>query len=364
MTKPKVLFIGDLNTQLPEYKDFSSRFDCVKYEVPSTKEELISDFKNKFQDVSAIYGAWLGFGLLGGFKDEIVAAAPPSLKVVLVCSVGYNHYNGEQMAERGIALTNVPSDSAADPVADLVLYNTLAAFRNFKMASENFAGDIKHLVQARCMADSNEFDLKTGSVLLKPRNGYSFGEQIGGRPCLNPKNHNVVIVGFGNIGQTIARRLSLIGMHIHYVKRRRLSESEEADLGFPVTYHATISDAKEVADLVVIACPGTPETYHLIDGLVISSFAKPIRIINIGRGSVIDEQALVDGLKLGKVLFAGLDVFENEPNVHPELFGRQDVVLTPHIGASTVENFDYTAIYAMKNIEDILGGGPGLSRVN
>lgn len=106
------------------------------------------------------------------------------------------------------------------------------------------------------------------------------------------------------------------------------------------------------------------KTYHLIDGLVISSFAKPIRIINIGRGSVIDEQALVDGLKLGKVLFAGLDVFENEPNVHPELFGRQDVVLTPHIGASTVENFDYTAIYAMKNIEDILGGGPGLSRVN
>lgn len=364
MTKPKVLIIGDLNTELPEYKKFSLRFECVHYTVPSTKEQVVADFHSKFQDVVAIYGAWLGFVLLGGFKDELVDAAPESLKVVLICSVGHDHYDGKQMAERGIVLTNVPSDGAAEPVADLVLYNTLAAFRNFPMASAVFSPELNHTVASRKMADTNHFDRENGKVVLGPGGGYSFGEKIGGRECLSPRNHHAVVVGFGNIGQTIARRLALVGMHIHYVKRTRLAPHEEESFGFPLTYHPTVSDAGSVADLVVIACPGTPETYHMVDKTVIAAFSKPFRIINIGRGPVIDEEALVAGLKTGKILFAGLDVFENEPQAHPELFGRQDVVLTPHIGASTVENFDHTAVYAMKNIENVLGGGSGLSRVN
>lgn len=364
MTKPKVLIIGDLNTELPEYKQFSLRFECVRYTVPSTKEEVVADFRSKFQDVVAIYGAWLGFVLLGGFKDELVEAAPESLKVVLICSVGHDHYDGKQMAQRGIVLTNVPSDEAAEPVADLVLYNTLAAFRNFKMASDAFAPELNHTTASRKMADTNRFDSANGKVVMGPGDGYSFGEKIGGRSCLSPSNHHAVIVGFGNIGQTIARRLALVGMHIHYVKRTRLSDHEESSFGFPLTYHSTIMDAAAVADLVVIACPGTPETYHMVNKNVIEAWSKPFRIINIGRGPVIDEEALVAGLKSGKVLFAGLDVFENEPRAHPELFGRQDVVLTPHIGASTVENFDYTAVCAMKNIENVLDGGEGISRVN
>lgn len=364
MTRPKVLVIGDLNTELPEYKAFSLRFECVRYTVPSTKEEVIADFHTKFHDVVAIYGAWLGFVLLGGFKDELVAAAPKGLKVVLICSVGHDHYDGAQMAERGIVLTNVPSDGAAEPVADLVLYNTLAAFRNFKMATAAFSLETNHTVASRRLADSNSFDPATGKVVLGPAAGYAFGEKIGGRLSLSPRNHHAVVVGFGKIGQTIAGRLALVGMHIHYVKRTRLPEEKEAEFGFPLTYHASIMDAAPVADLVVIACPGTPETFHMVDESVIAAFSKPFRIINIGRGPVIDEEALVAGLKSGKVLFAGLDVFENEPQAHPDLFGRDDVVLTPHIGASTVDNFDYTAVCAMKNIENVLDGGEGFSRVN
>lgn len=364
MAKPKVLIIGDLNTSLPEYKSFSQRFECIRYTLPPTKEEVMSDFRTKFHDVAAIYGAWLGFVLLGGFKDELVAAAPESLKVVLICSVGHEQYDGKQMAQRGIALTHVPSDGAAEPVADLVLYNALAAFRNFPMASKTFTPDTNHTVATRRMADSSHFNNAKGTVELGSPDGYSFGEQIGGRPCVSPRNHHAVIVGFGNIGQTIARRLALVGMHIHYVKRTRLEAHAESAFGFPVTHHRTISDAAAVADLVVIACPLTLETHHMVNEEVIASFPKPFRIINIGRGAVIDEEALVAGLKAGKILFAGLDVFENEPKVHPELFGRHDVILTPHIGASTVENFDHTAVQALKNIENVLGGGPGLSRVN
>lgn len=363
--KPKVLVIGELNTGLPEYEEFKTKFDCIRYELPLSKDQLISDLSTKFSDIQAIYGAWLGFVLLGGFKDDILAAAPQSLKVVSICSVGHDNYDGKAMADRGIILSNVPSDGAAEPVADLVLYNTLAAFRNFKISSENFGTDVNHTVQVRTMLNSGEFDRKTGKPVLASTKGYAFGEYVAGRPCLNPRNHHAVIVGFGNIGQTIARRLAGIGMHIHYVKRSKLLDAEEADFDFPVTYHATVSDAAAVADLVVIACPGTPETFHLINKDTIEGFAKPIRIINIGRGPVIDEEALVAGLELGKVVFAGLDVFENEPAVNPKLFGRQDVVLTPHVGASTVENFDFTAISAMKNIENVLlEGGDGFSRVN
>lgn len=365
MAKPKVLVIGDLNTALPEYREFQTKFDTIRYEVPLSKEQLISDFSTKFTDINAIYGAWLGFVLLGGFKDEILAAAPASLKVISICSVGHDHYDGKAMAERGIILTNVPSDGAAEPVADLVLFNTLAAFRNFKIHEQNFGLGVNHTVKVRKMLDSESFDAKAGKPVLTTTEGYSFGEKVAGRQCLSPRNHHAVIVGFGNIGQTIARRLANIGMHIHYVKRSKLVLEEEQALEFPVTYHSCIEDTAEFADLVVVACPGTKETYHLISAAVLAKFAKRIRIINIGRGPVIDEEALVAALELGKVVFAGLDVFENEPAVHPKLYGRQDVILTPHIGASTVENFDFTAVSAMKNIENVLlEGGNGIHRVN
>lgn len=364
MTKPKVLILGDLNTELDQYKHFLEKFECIRYTLPSSREEVILDFKTKFNDISAIYGAWLGFVLVGGFKDELVEAVPASLKVVSICSVGHDNYNGAQMKEKGIVLTNVPSDGAAEPVADLVLFNTLAAFRNFKISLNFLRPENNHTVGVRAELDSGEFDASRGIPVLLKTKGYSFGEHVAGRPCLNPRGHHAVIVGFGNIGQTIGQRLSLVGMQIHYVKRTPLGKEEELALGYPVTYHNSVEDTRLFADLVVISCPATPQTFHLLNKDVFDAFEKPIRVINIGRGSVIDEQALVDALKSGKVSFAGLDVFENEPSVHPELHGRQDVILTPHIGASTVENFDHTAVCAMENIEAVLDGKDALSQVN
>ncbi|WPK26072.1 hypothetical protein PUMCH_003417 [Australozyma saopauloensis] len=363
--RKKVLFIGDLNRDLAEYQRFSEKYECIHYSIPATKEEMIEAFKTKFSDIDAIYGAWLGFVPYKGFKGDLLVAAPPSLKVISICSVGHDAYDGNHMKKRGMVLTNVPSNGAAEPVADLVLFNTLAAFRNFTLSTKGLLPELNHTVQVRNAQSVAEFSPKTGKLsVLKLQPGYSFGHHIANRPCANPRDHHAVIVGFGNIGRTIAQRLSLIGMHIHYVKRSKLSETEEKELGYPVQYHATLEDAAEVADLVVIACPASPETYRLLNKSAFDKFAKPLRVINIGRGPVIDEQALVDALKEGKVVFAGLDVFENEPAVHPELYGRDDVILTPHIGASTVENFDYTAISAMENIDAVLEGKEAIFPVN
>lgn len=365
-TKPKVVFLGDLNFDLRQFKHFLEKYECIRYNIPSTREEIILDFKTKFHDIVAIYGAWLGFELVGGFRDELVEAAPASLKVISICSVGHNIYDSFQMKKKGILLTNVPADGAAESVADLVLYNTLAAFRNFNISLNFLRPENNNTGAARAEFYASEFDMSSGKLgpgALKPKD-FSFGEHVAGRPSLNPRGHDVVIVGFGNIGQTIGQRLSLVGMRIHYVKRTPLSLAEEQELGYPVTYHKSVTDTRLFADLVVISCPATPQTFHLLNKDVFDVFEKPIRVINIGRGSVIDEQALVDALKSGKVIFAGLDVFEKEPGVHPELYGRQDVVLTPHIGASTVENFDHTAVCAMKNIEAVLDGKDPLTPVN
>lgn len=350
-----------MNTKLPEYQQFQQKYEVVPYVITS-KEQVIADFNGKLKNIEAIYGAWLGFVPLGGFTGEVLESAPASLKVISICSVGHDNYDGASMAKRGIVLTNVPSDGAAGPVADLVLYNTLAAFRNFAMYA--LFPENNHTVKLRTQLDSREFNSEVGAPVRDEKPGYSFGHFVGGRPCSNPRDHHVVIVGFGNIGRTIGSRLALIGMHIHYVKRTPLSSDEEAALGYRATFHATLEDTYEFADLVVIACPLTPQTHHLVDAKTIAGMSKPFRIINIGRGPVIDEQALVDGLKSGKVLFAGLDVFENEPTAHLELFGRQDVILTPHVGASTVENFDYTAVCAMQNIDNVLEGKEAISQVN
>lgn len=363
MTKPKVLFIGDLNKSLPEYQEFSKKYECIEYTLTTT-DKIVDDFQTKFSDVEAIYGAWLGFVLQGGFKDQLLEKCPSSLKVISVCSVGYDAYDGDNMAKKGIALTNVPSIGAAEPVSDLVLYNTLSSFRNFKIFHDNMTPSLDHTVKIRKQLDGQEFDHEAGKAKLEDSNGYSFGQFVSGRGCFNPRGHNVVIVGFGRIGQRIGLKLSNIGMNIHYVKRNKLDKEQEDELPYSVQYHSSLNDVKDIADLIVLVAPGTPETYHMINDDIINTFSKPFRIINVGRGTIINEGALVKGLKLGKVLFAGLDVFENEPKIHPELYNRSDVVLTPHIGASTIENFDETAKVAMKNIDDILSGGQGLNRVN
>ncbi|CAH2351040.1 putative 2-hydroxyacid dehydrogenase [[Candida] railenensis] len=363
MSKAQVLFIGELDKTLPEYLDFKSKFDCIEYSF-SSKEQVIEDFKTKYQNVQAIYGAWLGFFAVGGFRNELLENAPPSLKVISIASVGYDGYDGPGMKSKNIVLTNVPSDGAAGPVADLVLYNTLASFRNFRTFEENFH-TANHTIVTRNLLENSTFDSKFGKPVLRDtKAGYAFGEQCSGRQVLSPEGHSVLIVGFGNIGQTIGRRLSGIGMHVHYTKRSKLSDEQESNLGYKVTYHSSILEAKDIVDLVVIACPATPETKHLINKDVIDAISKPFRIVNIGRGSVIDEQALVNGLESGKILFAGLDVFEGEPKCHESLLTRKDVILTPHIGASTKENFDHTAVVALKNIENVLKGGEGLTRVN
>lgn len=364
MTKQQVLFVGDLNRSLSEFKKFQSKYECLEYTL-TTKDQFIADLKTKFSHISAIYGAWLGFVPIGGFRT-VIDHAPSSLKVLAFCSVGYDHQDADELAKRGIAMTNVPSVGAAEPVSDLVVYFTITGFRQLHMYTKQQLSKIPDTIDIRYKLANERFNQQGGQLNMSLGKGYDFGEKINQRPNLSPRGHNAVIVGFGQIGQLIGKKLNQLGMNITYVKRSKLGKEEEEKLGYEATYASTILNATQQrdVDLIVIACPATPETHHLVNAAVIDSVSKPFRIINIGRGTVADEEALLNGLDLGKILFAGLDVFENEPAINEKLINRDDVVLTPHIGASTLENFDYTATKALENIDNILEGGAGINKVN
>ncbi|ODV94138.1 hypothetical protein PACTADRAFT_44939 [Pachysolen tannophilus NRRL Y-2460] len=354
ITKPKVLFLGDLNEDLIEYKEFKQKFDCI-FTTLTTREQLVKDFQTKYSNIQAIYGSWLGFHLIGGFNKELIENAPLNLKIITVCSVGYDGYDIESMTNKGIILTNTPS-IGADHVADTVLYFTLSSFRFF----QNFQNELKftkNTIKSRIKLQQNNH---------LNENNYAFGHIINKNFKINsPKDKNVIIVGFGNIGIKIAKRLFSIGMKINYVKRNKLSKLQELNLGFPVNFFPNLKEAAPIADLIILALPGSPETRHMLNKNIIDLLPTNSRIINVGRGSIINEKDLIEALENGKISFAGLDVFENEPQVPQALLNKENVICTPHIAGSTVENFDESAIYCLKNIENVLlqGKNPS-SKVN
>lgn len=265
------------------------------------------------------------------------------------CAVGYDHLNGAALAARGISLCNAPGLAAA-PVADHVLLQTLSLFR-YTQIFEHILRRNGNTNSTRTAIATPAWDSVTGRPLLynsiKASSDYdtvkdrapkfSLGAFVGGREVRQPRGHNVGIIGFGAIGREIGERLAAIGMHVHYYKRNPLNPTETVDLGYSTTYHSTFESVLQVSELLVLACPLTSETLHMLNARTFALLPEGAKLINIGRGKLIDTKALLDALRSGKVTGAALDVFENEPNVEPELLDRWDVLLTPHIASSTVE---------------------------
>ena len=143
------------------------------------------------------------------------------------------------------------------------------------------------------------------------------------------------IVGMGRIGQAIAQRARAFGMSVHYHNRRRLPEPVERSV--EATYWPRLEAMLSRVDIISINCPHTPETHHLFNSERIGLMQRHAYLINVARGEIVDEPALVDALENGRIAGAGLDVFEHEPQVHPKLLEMPNVVLLPHMGSATIE---------------------------
>ena len=164
----------------------------------------------------------------------------------------------------------------------------------------------------------------------------------------------VGIIGLGRIGQAVAKRSEAFDCKIAYYSRTEKPESK-------YKYHPSVVELASKCNILVVACPLTEETHHIVNREVLNALGPKGVLINIGRGRHVDEPELVSALLEGRVGGAGLDVYEDEPNVPEELFGLENVVLLPHVGSATVETRTAMADLVLGNLEAHFQGKPLLT---
>jgi glyoxylate reductase len=240
--------------------------------------------------------------------DEIDAglfeAAGPALKLVANFGTGVDHIDLGAARAKGITVTNTPG-VLTDDTADLVMALILSVPRRLSEGEK--------LVRAGQWAGWTP----TGML----------GHRITGK--------RLGIVGMGRIGQAVAARARAFGLSIHYHNRHRLPAAVEG--GLEATWWPTLDAMLERVDVVSLNCPETPETRHMIDAERLRLMPAHAYLINVARGTLVDEEALVAALSTGGIAGAGLDVFEHEPAVAPKLLKLPNVVLLPHMGSATFE---------------------------
>ncbi len=239
----------------------------------------------------------------------VIEAAGPRLKLIANFGAGTNHIDVAAAHARGITVTNTPGVLTED-TADLTMALILAVPRR--------------LVEGDRRLRAGEFDGWGPTHMLGHR---VRGKQLG-------------ILGLGRIGSAVARRASAFGLGVHYHNRRRAPESIERELD--ATWHAELEDMLHAVDILCITAPLTPDTRHMIDARALSLMSPDSYLVNTSRGGIVDEAALADALRAGRIAGAGLDVYEDEARSgsgpHPDLLALDNVILAPHIGSATHES--------------------------
>ena len=246
---------------------------------------------------------------------------PESVKAICSYSVGYDHINLEAAKARGIIVTNTP-EVLSDATAEIAMLLMLGAARR---------------------AHEGEQQIRNASWSDWSAT-YQLGIQVTGK--------RLGILGMGRVGQIMARRARGFDMEIHYYNRSRLP----ADLEVGAVYHDSVEALLPHCDFLSIHCPATPDTYHLINAERIEMLPNDAVVVNTARGAVVDDEALIAALKSGKLFAAGLDVFNDEPAIHPEYKTLPNTFLLPHIGSASRETRDAMGFRALDNLDAIVAG--------
>lgn len=288
-----------------------------KFDVTYPEQGRFS--KDEIMDMISEYDGILLAGT--GLNSDMIQLGK-NLKIISVYGAGYDGVDIKAATSAGIVVTNTP-DAVTESTAELAFGLILAVMRRI----------------AEC-------DRK---LRFESNFRWSMMENLG----TNLYGKTLGIVGMGRIGRAVARRAKAFGMDICYYNRRRLDEKIEKELG--ASYN-TLEELLEKSDVVSLNVPLTEETYHLIGKEELDRMKPTAFIVNTARGAVIDEQVLVKYLQEGRISGAGLDVFEHEPKIPQELLKMDRVVLTPHIGTSTLEARTHMAEVASQNIIDYFEG--------
>jgi len=245
-------------------------------------------------------GLWMQ--LTDRVDAALLDAAGPALRVVATYSVGTNHIDAAACRERGVVVVHTP-DVLTDATADLTMALLLAAARR--------------LPEGQRLVASGGWRGWAATQLL--------GMELRGR--------TLGVVGLGRIGAAVAARARAFGMRIAYHQRHA---RPEAATPLEATFFADLDALLGASDVVTLHAPLTPETHHLLDARRLALLPPHALLVNAARGPLVDEAALVAALRAGRLAGAGLDVYEEEPRVHPGLLELPNVVLAPHLGSATV----------------------------
>jgi gluconate 2-dehydrogenase len=298
------------------------------YEVRSNQADVIFTPAQLQKELSGVVGA-----LVAGSEriDADALANAKDLKIVANISVGYNNFDVEAMTAAGVMATNTP-DVLTDTTADFGFALLMATARRIT--------ESEHWIRA------GQWD--KWSIVNNP-----LGMDL---------HHSTVgIIGMGRIGQGIAKRALGFGMKVIYHNRSRLSEVDEKVCG---AKYVSKEELLRTADHVVLVLPYTSESHHTIGVKEIALMKSTATLINIARGGIVDDLALAQALKEKKIFAAGLDVFEGEPKVNPELLKLSNVVLAPHIASATEKTRRAMVDLAIENVVSALSGKKPPSLIN
>jgi lactate dehydrogenase-like 2-hydroxyacid dehydrogenase len=255
------------------------------------------------------------------FSEKVIARLPSSVKVIATLSVGFDHIDLAAARGRGIMVTNTPG-VVNDATADITILLLLGASRR---ASEGR-------------------NLLYGGQWLDPRPTELLGWQLTGK--------NLGIFGMGRIGQAVANRARAFGMNIHYTNPRRLAP--EAECG--ATFHSDVRDLLRVSQFFTMHAPGNSQTSKFLDAENIALLPQNAIVVNAARGTLVDDDALIEALRTRRIAAAGLDVYNNEPHLRPEYLTLPNVFLLPHLGTATMEARTKMGMRALDNLDAAFAG--------
>ncbi len=255
------------------------------------------------------------------FDRTLIEELPDNIGLITTFSVGYDHLDVAAASEKGISLGNTP-DVLTDATADIAILCMLGAARNAHSAGQT---------------------LRQGNWGRWSSKGF-LGVHMSGK--------SLGILGMGRIGQAVALRARGFNMTIHYHNRRPVEAEGLED----AIYHPTVETLMERSEFLSINCPLTEQTHHLLNEERIKLLPDNAVVVNTARGPIVDDNALIDALKAGKVAAAGLDVFENEPNIDERYLELDNAFLLPHIGSATFETRDAMGFKCCDNLDAFFAG--------
>ena len=284
-----------------------------------TQDEII----NKSNNCDGILSS-----LTEKFDSDVISKLSDKVKIISNFAVGFGNIDIDAAKKRNIIVTNTP-DVLTDATAEIAILILLGAARRAKEGIE--------------AAKTKNWKWTADFLMGKQLTGSRLG-----------------ILGMGRIGRAIADRARSFGMKIHYFNRSRLKKDLERD----AVYHDSLKSLLSVSEFFSINCPATKETKHIINKESIKNFPDGAVVSNSARGDMIEDEAMVEALKNGKIYSLGIDVYNGEPSIHPDYLTLPNVFVLPHLGGATKKTRTAMADLAVNNLKDFFQTGKCKNQVN